>query len=139
MNNCYFSIDLYKIFWCVSNMCGFNNSKFQKLSWFNFGFIFTNSVFIVAYFCFNAVKTRATPRYRCYYFLCIFIILFFVILAVLYEDAVILGAENETVLLAADSYRKKPFCVVSRTVCNSNSFFNDFRCCKINDSKLGKM
>ncbi|XP_071039562.1 guanine nucleotide exchange factor subunit RIC1 [Parasteatoda tepidariorum] len=36
-------------------------------------------------------------------------------LAVLYEDAVILGAENETVLLPADSYGKQPFCVVSRT------------------------
>lgn len=36
--------------------------------------------------------------------------------AVLYEDAVILGAENETILLSADSYRKRPFCLVSRTV-----------------------
>ncbi|GFR17122.1 RAB6A-GEF complex partner protein 1 [Trichonephila clavata] len=36
-------------------------------------------------------------------------------LAVLYEDAVILGAENETVLLPADSYSKNPFCIISRT------------------------
>ncbi|KAF8793874.1 RAB6A-GEF complex partner protein 1 like protein [Argiope bruennichi] len=36
-------------------------------------------------------------------------------LAVLYEDAVILGAENETVLLPADSYSKHPFSIISRT------------------------
>ncbi|XP_035209337.1 guanine nucleotide exchange factor subunit RIC1-like isoform X2 [Stegodyphus dumicola] len=36
-------------------------------------------------------------------------------LAVLYEDAVILGAENETVLLSVDSYDKHPFSIVSRT------------------------
>ncbi|CAL1266198.1 unnamed protein product [Larinioides sclopetarius] len=35
--------------------------------------------------------------------------------AVLYEDAVILGAENETVLLPADSYSKHPFSIISRT------------------------